>query len=629
MSAAVWKEKMAEAQSMGYTGNLLRVDLSAGSFTTETISETVRRRYLGGAGFVAYYLLNEVPPDCDPLGPDNKLIFAAGPISGTTIPGSGRHCVGARSPLTQGVAKSEVGEYWAAALKKAGFDLLIVEGVSPKPVYLSIDAGKPELKDAGHLWGKETKETQEAIREEMGGGKVRVSMIGPGGESQVLYACIMCGLFDAAGRGGMGAVMGSKNLKAIALKGGSAPKVANPAGVKATAKWFVDNMNLMAGMADLGTAAAQVKFYEVGNVPIRNFRDAEFPNSYNLTALNIKHTIRQGMEGCWCCPVKCKKIVAADEPYPVIPEYGGPEYESLGALGSCCGVDDVVAVSYANQLCNAYSLDVISTGVCIAFAMECYENGLLTKQDTGGVDLRFGNIEAMLECIELIAHNRGFGAFLAQGTARMSAEIGQGSEAFAMNVKGLEFGMHEPRISKGFGMGCMVNPTGADHMSGMIDVLFSGLGGSGMTTLPDGQAIGVEPAPYDSAGPAKIRLAHTFMCKRALFDSLVICGFMPYSLQMAAQITRDVTGWNTTEAEQLRVAERVLTALRLYNIRCGKSEVDDRLPQRLYQAKQGGDPKEKLDPAQMEAARKYYYSIMGWDKQGVPTLERLDDLAIQ
>ena len=335
---------MSQMQLTGYTGKLLRINLSAQSISVQDIAQDISRGYLGGAGYIAHYLLDEVPPDCDPLGPDNKLIFACGPITGTGVPGSGRHCVGARSPLTGGVAKSEVGEYWGASLKRAGFDAMIVEGVSAKPVYIAITDGKPEIKDAAHLWGKETKQTQEAIRQEMGSDRVRVSMIGPGGEAQVLYACIMSGLFDAAGRGGMGAVMGSKNLKAIAIKGGSSPAIANVDGIREIARWMLENSNMYAAMSEYGTAPAQIKFNEVGNVPIRNFRDGEFPNEYNLTAHNIKDTISVGMEGCWNCTIKCKKIVKAEEPYQVEPEYGGPEYESLGALGSVCGVDDLVAV---------------------------------------------------------------------------------------------------------------------------------------------------------------------------------------------------------------------------------------------------------------------------------------------
>ena len=261
--------------------------------------------------------------------------------------------------------------------------------------------------------------------------------------------------------------------------------------------------------------------------------------------------------------------------------------------------------------------------------MECFERGLLTKEDTGGIELKFGNAEAMIECVELIARNKGFGAFLAQGSARMAKEIGQGSEAFAINVKGLEMPMHEPRISKGLGLGYMINPIGSDHMMNMVDIIMSGLGSSGMTSLPDAIPLGVPPAPYDSIGPAKVRLLHTAICKRMLHDSMVICNFMPYSFQQMTKIIRDVAGWDTTEAELLRIAERNLTAMRLYNVRCGLTSEDDKLPARFFEPRIGGEHRNKLDSEEMSQARQYYYSILGWDSNGVPDQRRLEDLSIQ
>lgn len=617
------------SQLGGYTGKILRIDLTNQQSRTEEMDEQVYRRFMGGAGLVSYFLLAEVPPDSDPLGPANKLIFANGPITGTSIPGSGRLCIGGRSPLTNGVAKSEVGEHFGTALKWAGCDAVIVEGRAKKPVYLVIQDGKVSFHSAEHLWGKKTKETQTLVHEELNDRKYRLAMIGPGGENQVLYACIMCGLIDAAGRGGLGAVMGSKNLKAIAVRGSNKPTVHNKDGVTNLVKSFRDNnLPTAAGLAETGTSPTQIHFEPCGNLPIHNFRDGAFPTHSRITAVHIKETIRVGMEGCWACPIKCKKIVKADKPYRVDPAYGGPEYETLGAFGSNCGVDDVVAISKANELCNAYSLDTISTGVAIGFAMELFENGLLTKTDTGGMDLRFGNAEAVLELIEQIAFRKRLGEVLSLGVARAADRIGGAASEYAMHVKKLELPMHDPRLSKGLGLGYMLSPIGADHMMSLLDFIFSGFGKSGKTTVPDAIALGVEPALFESIDSSKIYMAHMFTMKRILQDSMVLCGLVPYSYQTMTEQIRCVVGWDTTEVEQLRIAQRILTALRLYNIRCGLTSEDDVLPQRFFEPRQGGNFQGSLDPGEMERAKKYYYSLMGWDERGTPSEEKLKELCI-
>ena len=367
------------------------------------MQESFCRKYLGGAGFVAYFLLKELLPRVDPLGPDNKLIFATGPLTGLKLSGTARHCVGAKSPLTNTIAKAEAGEFWGPELKFAGFDAVIIEGKANKPVYLSINDGQVTIKDAAHLWGKNTKETQDIIRAELGDAHVRVAMIGPGGENLVRYACIMHGLYDVAGRGGLGAVMGSKNLKAIAVRGHHPPQIASPEGVKELRDWLTANKEKIKLFQDFGSGAFMGPYEASGNLPVRNFRDGLFPNAAAIEGKTIKDTIRIGMDGCFGCIVRCKKVVKIDAPYPVDPAYGGPEYETLAALGSNCGIDNLKAICKGNELCNAYSLDTISTGGCISFAMECFEKGLLTLQDTGGLDVKFGNAEAMLKLIELIA----------------------------------------------------------------------------------------------------------------------------------------------------------------------------------------------------------------------------------
>jgi len=615
---------MTKKVSGGYNGKILRVDLSANTIATEVIDELFCRKYLGGAGFVTYFLWKELQPGIDPLSPDNKLVFALGPLTGGPLPGGGRNCVGAKSPLTGGIAKSEVGGFWGAELKRAGFDAVIIEGISPKPVYLWVHDGEVTIRDAGHLWGKNTKETQASIRAELADDKVRVASIGPGGENLVKYACIMNGLYDAVGRGGLGAVMGSKKLKAVVVKGHKAPKIADPERVKALRQWLQANMHLVQNFREFGTGAAMEVYETVGNLPVRNFRDGLFPGVKNIDAPTIKNTIRIRMDACFGCPIRCKKVVQVEEPYAVDPAYGGPEYETLAALGSNCGIDNLKAIAKGNELCNAYSLDTISAGSVIAFAMECFEKGLLSSQDTNGIELRFGNDEVIPKLIELIARREGIGDFLAEGVARMAQKIGRGSEEFGIQVKGLEAGMHEPRLKPGLGLGFMVNPHGVDHECNLHDTLY--VGGRPLEEL---KPLGIlEPVPVDDIGPRKVGLFRLVQLVKIVFDSLVVCEFFPYNPEQLADATAAVTGWDTGVLEQLRVAERILTMARLFNIREGFSAADDRLPRRFFQSTNDGALADKpLDPAKMEKAKSYYYTLMGWDATtGIPTPEKLEEL---
>ena len=360
-----------------------------------------------------------------------------------------------------------------------------------------------------------------------------------------------------------------------------------------------------------------------GNGPVNNFRDGVFPEAKELDCTKIKI----GMEGCWACPIRCKKVVQFEEPYRVDAAYGGPEYESISALGSNCGVDNLKAILKANERCGAYSMDTLSTGVSISFAMECYEKGLLTKKDTGGIDLKFGNDEALLKVIDLIAHREGIGNLIAEGTARMAAKLGKGSEKFAMNAKGLEFGQYEPRIMMrpGLGLGFMVNPNGADP---------GGSFGPMMMNSPEGvkmlHPLGIyEPVPPGDWGPRGVYMFMLGQFKSYLEDSLVTCGFVPYNLKMESDLLNAVTGWDTTLPELTKTAERILTTERLFNTKQGLTDANDSLPERCYQPKVGGEVSLKpLDKAEMEKIRNTYYTLMGWDNQGKPLPERVEALSI-
>ncbi len=373
----------------GYNGKILRADLSRMSLIDEPLTYELARKYIGGAGLVAYFLWKELKAGVDALGPENKLIFALGPVTGLHLPGASRYCAGAKSPLTGGIAKSESGGFWMAEMKRAGYDAIIIEGKADKPVYLWINDGQAYLKDAGHLWGKEVKETQEALRGELGDKRVQVASIGPAGEHQVRYACIMTGLLDACGRGGLGAVMGSKNLKAIAVRGHKLPEVANPDYIKTLRSTLLAQKH---PLSEYGTGGPEMIMHEQeGDLPVHNQRDGLFPKVGEINGVAIKETIRVRMDGCFACNVRCKKVVKFEEPYPCDEAYGGPEYETLGALGSNCGVDSLRAICKGNERCNALGLDTISTGSSLAFLMECYERGLITQEETGGIEFRFGD----------------------------------------------------------------------------------------------------------------------------------------------------------------------------------------------------------------------------------------------
>ncbi len=613
----------------GYRGSLLRVDLTAGTVKTEELPEQVCRRYLGGNGFVAYFLRRELPGGVDALGPANKLVIATGPVTGTPILGAGRHSMGARSPLTGTIAFSQVGEFWGAELKRAGFDAVIIEGRSEKPVYLSITDGKAELRDAARLWGLETRETQAAVRTELGDERVRLLMIGPGGERLIPYACVMGGLYDAAGRGGMGAVMGSKNLKAIAARGTGTVPVANPEKLGELRKRLADlaaSIPILKGWSEAGTGFDMDVNMLAGDTPVRNWRDGEFPGLPKVDANAIMNTMGAGMDGCFACTIRCKKKARFDAPYGgVDPAYGGPEYESIASFGCNLAIDDLKAIVKANELCNANSVDVISAGGTIACCMEAWEKGLLDASRTGGLELTWGNAEAMLECVRLIIRREGLGEILSQGISRVAEWIGPGAERFAIQVKGLDPGQHEPRLMPSMGLGFMVNPHGADHCLNVHDTRFAYR--AGMRGL---EVLGFhEPVPQDDIGPRKVALFRVEHLRQGLLDCLSVCHLAcaMVDLPTMVEVVEAVTGWHTGVMELLRIGERVITAARLFNIREGFTDADDRLPPRFFEPKRNGVLADKpLDPAAMERAKRYYYRLMGWDEHGVPLPEKVEEL---
>ena len=615
----------------GYNGKILRVDLSSKSLATEELPENFYRQYFGGEGFVGYFLLRELPRGVEPLGPDNKLIFATGPLTGVPVGGCGRHSVGSKSPLTGGFGEAEAGGYWGTELKMAGFDAIIVEGKAEKPVYIFIQDGEAQIRDAGHLWGLKTLECQNAIREELGDSGIKVAQIGPAGENLVRFACIVNDLDAFAGRTGMGAVMGSKNLKAVACRGHQRLSLADPQAVAAIARWIRDNTPVAnKRMHDFGTANLVPTLNNHGGLPTRNFQDGSFEGVDKISGQTMKETILVRRRSCFACPIQCKREVKVDKPYVVDPRYGGPEYETIAALGSDCGIDSLEIIAKGNELTSAYGLDSISCGCSIAFAMECFERGLLKPQDTGGLDLRFGNGEAMLEMIEQIALRKGLGALLSQGVARASKKIGPAAEEFALHIKGQEIPMHEPRWKQGLGVGYVMSPTGPDHCHNMHDSNYNTMS----ALLGEAKSLGIlEPVPADDLSPAKIRLLIYSSLWMHFLNSAVNCYFVNVfgrvGFERTAQLVNSVTGWNTSVFELMKVGERAVNLAGAFNVREGFTSHDDNMPQRFFTPHTSGPLQGvALDPKAFQEAKETYYDMMGWP-HGSPSPGKLGELGIE
>ncbi len=611
----------------GYNGRFLRVNLSEEKVTVEEPAEDHYKRYLGGRGFIAAALLQEMPGGVDPLGPENRLIFALGPITGMPIPGSGRNSVGAKSPLTGGFGEAEAGGFFGAELKKAGFDAIIIEGMARSPVYLWIKDGTAELRDARALWGLETRETQLGIRKDLQDPLIRTAAIGPGGENLVRFACILNDLSHAYGRSGMGAVMGSKKLKAIAVRGKHVPPMANEKGVRDLARWMAQNFKKETGFWKAGTGGAMEAFSLAGIMPTYNFRDGCYDEVKKITAPAVLEKFGVGMEGCYACPVRCKKRIQIDDPAcPVDPAYGGPEYETLAAFGSNCGIDDAQAICKAHEICNRQGLDTISAGVTISFAMECFENGILSPKDTDEIELRFGNARAMLKMLDMIVRRQGLGALLAEGTRIAARQLGRGAEDLAMQVKGLEIPMHDPRSKQGMALHYSVHPVGADHCTGVHDpAVEKGPGFEDWGTIDIPESI-----PSTELSPRKARLVFQVGMWAHLPNYLGFCLFVPYKKKQLQEATEAITGWPMSYWRLMKTVERGLTLAKIFNLREGFTKEEDRLPKRMALSQTKGNLKGVVvDPQKLAEAQELYFQMLGWDREGVPTRGRLVELGIE
>jgi len=566
------------------------------------------------------------------------LIFAPSIITGTPAPAMPRYTVCAKSPLTGAEGEAEAGGWWGPELKKAGFDAIIIKGSSSTHVYLYIKDGKVEIKDATHLWGKDTRETQRIIKEELADDKIRIAQIGPAGENLVRFANIVNELKHFNGRNGLGAVMGSKKLKAIAVRGTKPIELYNKKRISQVTKDITKRIMgnpLSRDLRNLGTPATVRPFYEAGCLPSFNWTTGYFQEGENLTAETLNKTILKGTKGCYACPICCKRVVEVDEPgIKVDPAYGGPEYETIASLGSLCGISDLKYIAKSNELCNKYTMDTISTGMVIAFAMQCYEEGLLTKEDTGGIELTFGNKEAVLKMIEKIAYREGLGDLLSQGSYLAAQKIGNGAEKFIHQVKGQEIPMHDPRLKTGVGLQYALSDYGADHMKAAHDPFFKDQDSVGVKEM---KGLGIlEPVSPTDMGEKKVALFKLLDIYWTVFDILGVCdfGYVPRSvgtMEELLEIICSTTGWEATWFELMKVGERSINMARIFNHREGFTSQDDTLPEIFYHNFKGGplNGKFAIHKEDFQKALKLRYELMGWNLDtGIPTTAKLIELGL-
>jgi aldehyde:ferredoxin oxidoreductase len=621
----------------GYAGRLLRVDLGSGKTWVEPLDEARARRYVGGRGMGARILMDEVPEGCDPLGPQNRLVLAMGPLAGTYAPGSGRYVIVAKSPATGGFGEAYTGGFVAHELKYAGYDGIVVQGRAPQKAYLSISNDRVEIRPAVHLGGRGTLETEHTIKEEMGDFETRIVSIGLAGENGVRFACVMNDTDRAAGRTGLGAVMGSKNLKAIAIRGTGRVELADPKAFREHAladlakirkhPWLGDSPG---SVGALGTAGGVEDLSGMGILPTRNWETGTWEYADRISGTAIKNTILLGHRACQACPVGCTRVVRVpDGPFGgVRPEYGGPEYETVAAFGSLCQNRNLQAIALLNQQCNVYGLDTISAGSAIAFAMECFEKGILTEKEIG-FRLDWGDAAAMVRLLDMIARREGVGDLLAEGTRRAAATLGGGASGLAVEVKGLEFGMHEARGKKGLALSYATAPRGADHMEGFHDPALA---------VPNAwPELGVTEAMdrFTLEGkPRVVRLAEDYT---SFINSLPLCSFMSLPIggvrntEEISGMLAAATGWrDITLEEEMAIGERAYNLARAFTVRESGGKADDRLPPKLSRSLRDGASRDQvITDEDLKGALQEYYRLRGWSENGTPTETKLTELGLE
>lgn len=614
----------------GYMGKILLVDLTQGTITEESLPESVYRDFIGGIGLGARVLYERMKPQADPLGPDNMLGFVTGPLTGTAVPATGRYMVVTKSPLTGAWADSNSGGSFGPELKAAGYDGIFFSGISPKPVYLWLSSGKAELKDASHLWGKDTVETEEALLKELNEPKAVIACIGPSGESCTLIAAIVSERGRVAGRSGVGAVMGSKRLKAVAVRGDKKMPVASSEKLKAPREAAIKSFqtsDFQKGLTAFGPEGAVSWLVSIGNMGIKNwtlFGTEAMPTCANLDAPNVeKYKVRKS--ACHGCPIACTAILELKEgPFAVPGEVHRPRAETLGAFGLLCLNDNAESMIKITDICNRYGIDTISAGSTIAFAMECYDRGIISDKDTGGIKLTWGNAEASVAMLEKMVRREGFGAILADGVKKASEQIGKGSEEYAMHVHGREIPMHDTRNWPARSAGYIVDAEASNHCfsdAAMMLELGVPLGFDPALQAPKVEVHG----DYENKGPL-YKMGFEF------FELLSSAGLCDFAIVFnpgvpVAEFIAAVTGWDFTWAEGLNAGHRILTLRQAFNAREGLTPEEFKLPRRMVEPLSTGPTAGvKVD---VDAQKSHCFAALGWDlKTGKPYRRTLIDLGL-
>jgi len=604
---------------LGYAGKILRVDLARNKIEVESVDDV--DNFIGGVGLATKIIYSEVSPSIDPLDPSNVLVFMTGPLEGTMIPTTGRYVVAAKSPLTNGWGEAHAGGFFGAKLKQAGYDGIIIRGKAGSPVYLYINDDRVEIRDAGKYWGKDVFETDVSLKNELGDKGFSIATIGPAGENLARIACIASDVTPdgprVAGRTGMGAVMGSKNLKAVAVKGTKKVSVADAQKLRSVLTRLLPSIMSSATVqyqALYGTAGEMEVLYSAyGDVPIKNFRLGEWDGVKDITGEAMAKAVFKGHRGCYNCPIKCWKVVETENGL-----VRAPEYETIASFGTMLLINDPHFLVKANMLCNRYGVDTISTGSTIAWAMECYEKGILGREDLNGLELSWGNRDAVYKLIQLIGEGKGIGKVLSEGVRSASAAIGKGSEKFALHVKGLEVPMHDPRAFQGMGLQYATSNRGACHLQGFV------------LRIEQGERVGDLKIyeRYDRFGvEGKGRIVALMEDWHQVLESMIICKFFPVPPAYVATFYTLVTGRAKKLPELVEAGARIFNLQRMFNIACGVSRKDDTLPQRLLEEplNEGAC---KGQVVKLEPMLEEYYRYRGWDEKGNPKKETLEKLGL-
>jgi len=610
----------------GYMNRIIDVDLSARKVDLIELPEEDLKNYIGGSGLGAKVLWDRRGYEAEPLSENNPLIFMTGPFANTPALTSGRHAVVFRSPLTHIFGESDCGGTWGPSLKRAGYDGVVVTGKSETPVYLWCHEDGIEIRNAEHVWGKDTYATEEMLRAETSA-KAMTACIGPAGERMVRIAAVMHDgrAARAAARCGPGAVMGAKRLKAITVYGSKETPIYDRKALIGDLQEISPTIREnMLGMTLLGTSAALAAFEQLGSLPLQNWKGSERweEGASKITGATVKDRIGSGNYGCERCIVRCgKKIKVTSGPYAGL-QGAGPEYETLASFGSLCLVTDVKSIAMANDLCNRYGLDTISTGALIAFAMEAFERGIITSRDVEGLDLTWGNAGSMIEMVKMIGDNRGLGAILALGVRKAAKILGGEAEDFAVNANGLEFPMHDPRAYMTLAIEYATSARGACHLSGFSHVFERAI------TLPE---IGLNEVPNRLSLEGKGRLTALTQDLCSMFDSLKICKFMLFGglkLTHACEWYHNITGQEMNTTRFMLTGERIFNLKRVFNLKCGLNPaLDDVVSARILElAKEARGWETRLPD--LALMKKEYYDHRGWQDNGIPSQQRLNTLGI-